>query len=57
MALCKIIVQSAWVAAALARKPFQHVGITPHGQLLFDGAVNLAALYTRNALKHCIYMQ
>jgi hypothetical protein len=44
MALCKNSVQSAWVAAALAFAPFQHVGIYPHGQLLFDGLVLLAAL-------------
>jgi hypothetical protein len=44
MALCKNIDQSAWVAAALAFEPFQHVGITPHGKLLLDGPVLLAAL-------------
>jgi hypothetical protein len=48
---------SAWVAAALAFEPFQHVGITPHGKLLLDGQVLLAALCARIALKHCIYMQ
>jgi hypothetical protein len=44
MALRKNTVQSAWVAAALAFEPFQHVGITPHGRLLLDGQVLLAAL-------------
>jgi hypothetical protein len=44
-------------AAALAFEPFQHVGITPHGTLLLDGPVKLAALCARTALKHCIYMQ
>jgi hypothetical protein len=44
MALKQRIVQSAWVAAALAFEPFQHVGITPHGKLLLDGQVKLAAL-------------
>jgi hypothetical protein len=37
------IVQPALVAAALAFEPFQHVSITPHGQMLFDGLVLLAA--------------
>jgi hypothetical protein len=32
------------VAAALAFEPLQHVGIYPHGKLLFDGPVKLAAL-------------
>jgi hypothetical protein len=44
-------------AAALAFEPFQHVGITPHGTLLLDGPVKLAALCAGIALKHCIYMQ
>jgi hypothetical protein len=39
------IVQSAWVAADLAFEPFQHVGIYPHGQLLLDGQVLLAAVH------------
>ncbi len=39
-------VQSALVAAALAFEPFQHVSITPHGKLLLDGPVILAALCT-----------
>jgi hypothetical protein len=38
------IVQSTLVAAALAFEPFQHVGITPRGKLLWDGQVKLAAL-------------
>jgi hypothetical protein len=46
MALAQNSVQSALVTAALAFKPFQHVGIYPHGQLLFDGPVKLAALCT-----------
>jgi hypothetical protein len=46
MALCKNIVQSAWVGAALAFEPFQHVGITQHGKLLLDGSIKLAALCT-----------
>jgi hypothetical protein len=46
MALAQNIVQSAWVAAALAFAPFQHVGITPHGKLLLGGQVLLAALCT-----------
>jgi hypothetical protein len=44
MALAQNSVQSALVAAALAFQPFQHVGITPHGQLVLDGRVKLAAL-------------
>jgi hypothetical protein len=44
MALCKNTVRSALVAAALNFEPFQHVGITPHGKLLLDGPVKLAAL-------------
>jgi hypothetical protein len=44
MPLKQNIAQSALVAAALAFKPFQHVGIYPHGQLLFNGPVKLAAL-------------
>jgi hypothetical protein len=39
-------VQSAWVAAALAFEPFQHVGITPHGELLLDEPVKLDTLHT-----------
>jgi hypothetical protein len=38
------IVQSIWVATALAFEPFQHVGITPYGKLLLGGQVLLAAL-------------
>jgi hypothetical protein len=57
MALCKNIVQSALVATALAFKPFQHVGIYLHGELVLDGPVKLAALCTRIALEYCIYMQ
>jgi hypothetical protein len=44
MALKQRIVQSAWLAAALAFEPFQHVGITPHDKLLLDGQVLLAAV-------------
>jgi hypothetical protein len=51
------IVQSALVAAALAFEPFQHVGITLHGQLLLDGSVKRVTLCARITPKHCIYMQ
>jgi hypothetical protein len=44
MAVCKNILQSVLVAAALAFEPFQHVGITPNGMLLLDGPEKLAAL-------------
>jgi hypothetical protein len=44
MALKQNTVPSALVAAALAFKPFQHVGSTPHGKLLWDGQVLLAVV-------------
>ena len=44
MALKKNIVQSALVAAGLAFKPLQHVGINPQGKLPLDEPVKLAAL-------------
>jgi hypothetical protein len=46
MALCKNMVLSALVTAALAFEPFQHVGITLHGKRLSDGQVLIAALCT-----------
>jgi hypothetical protein len=53
MALKQNTVPSALVAAALAFKPFQHVGITPHGKLLWDGQVLLAALCTLPVFALC----
>jgi hypothetical protein len=44
MALKQNIVQSVWVAAALAFEPFQHVGTILHSQLQLDGPVKLTAL-------------